>query len=79
MRTDCMICGIDFSITPEAVCILCDSRGLGLCIECFQYSRAKHYCSVCLNNITGEEEDIEEDGEPGELCEEEEEYNYEEV
>ena len=79
MRADCLICGADFSVTPEAICILCESRGLGLCVECFQYSRAKRYCAVCMNNITGEEDETGEDNESVELCEEEEEYDYEEV
>ncbi len=79
MRTDCLICGVDFSVVPEAICILCDSRGLGLCTECFQYSRTKRYCAACMNNISSQEEEIVEDSDPGEYSEEEEEYDYDEV
>ena len=71
MGLTCIICGIDFSVTPEAICILCESRGLGICMECSAYSGQEPYCLHCRKNLA-----LENDG-----CyyEEEEEYYYEEV
>lgn len=59
MYGTCSICGVDFLIVPEAVCICCESCGLGVCVECTGYAGLM-YCLTCKNKLDGCEEEEEE-------------------
>jgi len=62
MYGTCSICGVDYSIVPEAVCICCESCGLGVCVECSGYADSI-YCVTCRGKLEGytDEQETEEE------------------